>query len=149
MDRLTTTIRIPPEGTFKIYSDEERKELKRIGDVSQKEIYRRLQAYEDSGLSPEEVLVLKAEKEKRDKLLEKSEALMWDSKFNPCPQCGGRHISTRCKRVQLKPKRIYYSYYFGYCHSCGYKGSATQLPSKALEAWNKGNVKDGKNNAAV
>ncbi len=60
MDRLTTTIELPPDGTFKVYSDEERKKLKSVGDVSEKEIYRRLQAYEDTWLSPEEITALKA-----------------------------------------------------------------------------------------
>jgi len=70
MDRLTTTIKIPPDGVFKVYSDKEREELKRFGNVSQKEIYRRLQAYEDTGLTPEEIVALIADNKRLHELVD-------------------------------------------------------------------------------
>ncbi len=70
MDRLTTTVKIPPEGVFKVYSEAERKELKSIGDISEKEIYRRLQAYEDTGLTPEEIAVLVADNKRLHELVD-------------------------------------------------------------------------------
>ncbi len=82
MNRLTTTIKIPPDGTFRKYSDEERKELKRIGGVSQKEIYRRLQAYEDTGLTPEGIEGLLAHVARLYKLIDNMEAILQEGETN-------------------------------------------------------------------
>lgn len=110
----------------------------RMGDcIHKNEIARKLYAYEDTGLSPNEILELKAEKEKQDKLHEENIALLWNSKFCRCPKCGGEHISVKCKRKRVKSKRTYYSYYFGFCHSCKYKGGLARLPSEVFNAWNK------------
>ena len=48
MNRLTATIKLPPEGIFITCTEEQREEIKRADNVSPREIYRRLQAYEDT-----------------------------------------------------------------------------------------------------
>lgn len=55
MNRLTTTVNLPSEGVFRVFSDEEREQIKYADKVSQKEIYRRLQEYENTGLTPDEI----------------------------------------------------------------------------------------------
>lgn len=60
MDRLTATIKLPKEGEFISCTEEQLAEMKRADRVSPREIYRRLQAYEDTGLTPAEVVILKS-----------------------------------------------------------------------------------------
>lgn len=64
MDRLTATIKLPPEGVFISCTEEQLEEIRRADNVSPREIYRQLQAYEDTGLTPAEVVILKARSEK-------------------------------------------------------------------------------------
>ena len=68
-DRLTTTIKLPPDGEFREYSDEEQKELQSFDYASEKEIYCRLQAYEDTGLTPEEITDLIADNKRLHELI--------------------------------------------------------------------------------
>lgn len=69
MNRLTATIKLPPEGIFITCTEEQREEIKRADNVSPREIYRRLQAYEDTGLTPEEITAMKADNKKLHDLL--------------------------------------------------------------------------------
>ncbi|MCM1275489.1 MAG: hypothetical protein NC299_08995 [Lachnospiraceae bacterium] len=96
----------------------------------------RLAAYEDTGFTPDEIIAMKADKERRDKLIEENDALLWDKRFDFCPNCGGNHIRTHSKRT--KSKYQHNTYYFGRCADCGYRGNAAHLPSEALKAWNDG-----------
>jgi hypothetical protein len=57
MERLTIKRRLPEKGLFMEVS---KNEVRQIDDVSPDDVYRRLQAYEDTGLTPEEVETLKA-----------------------------------------------------------------------------------------
>lgn len=61
MDRLTATVKLPPEGVFISCTDKQLEEIKRADNVPPREIYRRLQAYEDTGLTPEEITAMKAD----------------------------------------------------------------------------------------
>lgn len=61
MDRLTATIKLPPEGVFISCTEEQLEEIKQAEKVSSREIYRRLQAYEDTGLTPEQITAIKAD----------------------------------------------------------------------------------------
>lgn len=63
MDRLTSTIKLPEDGVFRTYTAQQLEEIKSADKVSPKEIYRLLQAYEDTGLSPADVVILKAKYE--------------------------------------------------------------------------------------
>lgn len=55
MERLTIKRRLPQEGQFMEVS---KSELSQINDASAEDIYRKLQAYEDTGLTPEDVKAL-------------------------------------------------------------------------------------------
>ncbi len=70
MDRLTATIKIPEEGTFREYTEEQLEEIKRADKVSPREIYRRLQEYENTGLTPEEITKLIADNKRLHELVE-------------------------------------------------------------------------------
>ncbi len=69
MDRLTATIKLPKEGEFISCTEEQLAEMKRADRVSPREIYRRLQAYEDTGLTPEEITAMKADNERMHQLI--------------------------------------------------------------------------------
>ncbi len=58
MERLTLKRRLPPKGLFMEVS---KSELNQVRDVSQEDIYRKLQAYEDTELTPSEILELQQE----------------------------------------------------------------------------------------
>lgn len=77
MDRLTATVKLLPEGVFISCTEEQFEEIKRADNVSPREIYRRLQAYEDTGLTPEEIIVLKADNERLHKLVDTAQNLLW------------------------------------------------------------------------
>lgn len=70
MDRLTATVKLPPEGVFISCTEEQLEEIKRADNVSPKEIYRRLQAYEDTGLTPEEITAMKADNKRLHDLID-------------------------------------------------------------------------------
>ncbi len=70
MNRLTATIKLPPEGIFITCTEEQREEIKRADNVSPREIYRRLQAYEDTGLTPEEITAMKADNKRLHELVD-------------------------------------------------------------------------------
>lgn len=57
MERLTIKRRLPEKGLFMEVS---KNEVRQIGDVSLDDVYRRLQAYEETGLTPKEIETLKA-----------------------------------------------------------------------------------------
>lgn len=76
MNRLTVTVKLPPEGVFRVFSDEEREQIKCADKVSQKEIYRRLQEYENVGLTPDEIEMLKAHNSRLHKLLDDVESVL-------------------------------------------------------------------------
>lgn len=61
MDRLTATIKLPEEGVFISCSEKQLEEIKQADKVSPREIYRMLQSYEDTGLTPNEINAMKAE----------------------------------------------------------------------------------------
>lgn len=77
MDRLTATVKLPPEGVFISCTEEQLEEIKRADNVSPREIYRRLQAYEDTGLTPEEIIALKADNKRLHKLVDTVQTLLW------------------------------------------------------------------------
>ena len=58
MDRLTITRSLPSEGTFIVLSEEERREIQH-SKVNERDIYKRLQEYENTGLSPDEIIEMK------------------------------------------------------------------------------------------
>ena len=66
MDRLTATIKLPREGEFISYTAEQLEEIKQADKVPPREIYRRLQAYEDTGFTPEEIIALKKMERRQD-----------------------------------------------------------------------------------
>lgn len=70
MDRLTATIKLPPEGVFISYTEEQLEEIKQAEKVPSREIYRRLQAYEDTGLTPVEVAVMKVNNKRLNDLID-------------------------------------------------------------------------------
>lgn len=70
MDRMTATVKLPPEGVFISCSEEQLEEIKRADRVSSREIYRRLQAYEDTGLTPEEITAMKADNKRLHELVD-------------------------------------------------------------------------------
>lgn len=76
MDRMTATVKLPPEGVFISCSEEQLEEIKRADRVSSREIYRRLQAYEDTGLTPDEIEQLKADNARLHKLVDNIECVM-------------------------------------------------------------------------
>lgn len=76
MDRLTIKLKLPPKGTFRTYTPEQSEEIKRANDISPEEIYRRLQEYEDTGLSPDEVTALKADNKRLHTLLDEIEVVL-------------------------------------------------------------------------
>lgn len=76
MDRLTATVKLPPEGVFISCTEEQLEEIKRADRVSSREIYRRLQAYEDTGLTPAEIEQLKADNARLHKLVDNIECVM-------------------------------------------------------------------------
>ncbi len=71
MERLTIKRKLPKKGLFIEIS---KKELREINDVSADDIYRRLQAYEDTGLTPEEVKALKADNDRLYRLIDELES---------------------------------------------------------------------------
>ncbi len=71
MERLTIKRRLPEKGLFMEVS---KNEVRQIGDVSPDDVYRRLQAYEDTGLTPEEVEVLKADNDRLHRLIDELES---------------------------------------------------------------------------
>ena len=77
MDRLTATIKLPPEGVFISCTEEQLEEIRRADNVSPREIYRQLQAYEDTGLTPEEITAMKADNERLHKLVDTVQTLLW------------------------------------------------------------------------
>lgn len=81
MDRLTATIKLPPEGVFLSCTEEQREEIKRADNVSPKKIYRQLQAYEDTGLTTKEIEALKADNDRLHRLIDELESgLVGDKK---------------------------------------------------------------------
>ncbi len=76
MDRLTITLKLPKEGEFREYSEEQLEEIKRADKVSHREIYRRLQAYEDTGLSPEEIAALISDNKRLHELINSVEDVL-------------------------------------------------------------------------
>lgn len=58
MDRLTIKRKLPPKGYFMSLSDEEMKKAFSTDTPDTREIYTRLQAYEDTGFTPEEIKAL-------------------------------------------------------------------------------------------
>lgn len=77
MDRLTATVKLPPEGVFICCTEEQLEEIKRADNVSPREIYRRLQSYENTGLTPEEIIAMKADNKKLQKLVDTVQNLLW------------------------------------------------------------------------
>ncbi|MDE7193034.1 MAG: hypothetical protein K2O14_03590 [Oscillospiraceae bacterium] len=77
MDRLTATIKLPPEGVFISCTEEQLEEIRRADNVSPREIYRQLQAYEDTGLTPEEITAMKSDNERLHKLVDTVQTLLW------------------------------------------------------------------------
>lgn len=67
MDRLTLKRRLPAKGLFMEVS---KNELQQINDVSPDDIYRKLQAYEDTGLTPEEIAALQADNKRMHELID-------------------------------------------------------------------------------
>ncbi len=67
MDRLTLKRRLPAKGLFLEVS---KNELQQINDVSPDDIYRKLQAYEDTGLTPEEIAALQADNKRMHELID-------------------------------------------------------------------------------
>lgn len=96
----------------------------------------KLAAYEDTGLTPEEITEMKADYERRKKLREENEKLFIKEGYEPCPKCGGRNISVVQKRVR-KHKNTRYWYYYGLCRSCGHKGGLSNSSRKFPDAWNE------------
>lgn len=76
MDRLTATVKLPPEGVFISCTEEQLNEIKRADNVSPREIYRQLQAYEDTGLTPEEIIAMKADNDRLHKLICEAECIL-------------------------------------------------------------------------
>lgn len=70
MGRLTATIKLPKEGEFISCTEEQLEEIRRADNVSPRELYRRLQAYEDTGLTPEEITAMKADNERMHQLID-------------------------------------------------------------------------------
>lgn len=70
MDRLTATVKLPPEGVFICCTEEQLEEIKRADNVSLREIYRRLQSYENTGLTPEEIIAMKADNKRLHDLID-------------------------------------------------------------------------------
>lgn len=70
MERLTIKRRLPEKGLFMEVS---KNEVRQIGYVSLDDVYRRLQAYEDTGLTPEEVEVLKIDNDRLHRLIDELE----------------------------------------------------------------------------
>lgn len=58
MDRLTIKKKLPPKGIFTSFSKED---MELIGEADEREIYQRLQEYENTEISPEEINNLKSE----------------------------------------------------------------------------------------
>ncbi len=83
MDRLTATIKLPKEGEFISCTEEQLAEMKRADRVSPREIYRRLQAYEDTGLTPEEITAMKADNERLHRLLGQTEEIVQSAVSTP------------------------------------------------------------------
>lgn len=73
MDRLTSTKRLPPEGTFIALSEEERREIQ-YSKVNERDIYKRLQEYENTGLTPDEISAIKADNDRLHALLDEIES---------------------------------------------------------------------------
>lgn len=70
MDRLTVTINLPKEGEFISCTEEQLAEIKRADRVSPRDIYWQLQAYEDTGLTPEEIIAMKADNKRLHDLID-------------------------------------------------------------------------------
>ena len=80
MERLTIKRRLPEKGLFMEVS---KNEVRQIGDVSLDDVYRRLQAYEETGLTPKEIETLKAFKAYFDDMYGKGlEAANWHMNGN-------------------------------------------------------------------
>lgn len=87
----------------------------------------RLTAYEDTGLTPEEIIKMKANHERRQKLLEEAISTtkkMRQKDYEPCPDCGNDFILTD-------------NSYFGICPKCGHTGKPADSPKKAIKSWNE------------
>ena len=75
-ERLTATYKLPDEGTYIPYTDKVHETIKTLPDVSEKDIYRQLQEYENTNLLPKEILAMKAENERLKKLLNDFESIL-------------------------------------------------------------------------
>lgn len=74
MERLTATIKLPPEGVYMSCTEEHLNEIKRADKVSLRDIYRKLQSYENTGLTPKEVEALKADNDRLHRLIDELES---------------------------------------------------------------------------
>ncbi len=83
MDRLTATIKLPPEGVYMSCTEEQLNEIKRADKVPPREIYRRLQAYEDTGLTPEEITAMKTDNERLHRFLDQTEEIVQSAVSTP------------------------------------------------------------------
>lgn len=71
MKRLTIKRRLPPKGVYKKFSEEDL-EILHLTDAE--DVYFRLQEYEDTGLTPEEVEDLKADNNRLHRLIDELES---------------------------------------------------------------------------
>jgi len=67
MDRLTINRRIPPKGKLMVITEQERDKAKATNWA---DVYNRLAAYEDTGLTPEEITALIADNKRLHELVE-------------------------------------------------------------------------------
>lgn len=73
MDRLTIKRKLPPKGQFMEVS---KSEITQVNDASPEDVYRKLQAYEDTGYTPEEIKALREDNEKLHRLLDEIEEIV-------------------------------------------------------------------------
>ncbi len=85
MNRLTLKRRLPPKGLFMEVS---KSELKQVNDVSPEDIYRKLQAYEDTGLTPEEIKDLQQENQALKAFKE-----YFDEMYGKCLEVANWHLN--------------------------------------------------------
>lgn len=75
MERLTINRKLPPKGYFMSISDEEMKKAHSTDTPDTREIYTRLQAYEDTGFTPEEIKAIQEDNARLHKLLDELETI--------------------------------------------------------------------------
>lgn len=73
MDRCTLTLPLPPKGQFTSYTEEQFREINH-SEMDVGDIYKRLQEYENTGLSPAEISAMIADNNRLHALLNEIES---------------------------------------------------------------------------